>query len=89
MALEFTVDAGFSELIIEGDNVNIMKAISSTQVDYSHLGHVHYNKSGLWWRNFSSQYVLISLPNTYGDEIAFITLALSHNVLMMKMFRHQ
>ena len=40
MALEFTVDAGFSELIIEGDNVNIMKAISSTQVDYSHLGHV-------------------------------------------------
>ena len=30
---------------------------------------VHYNKSGLWWWNQSSQYVLISSPNTYGDEM--------------------
>ena len=29
----------------------------------------HYNKSELWWRNLSSQYVLILSPNTYGDEI--------------------
>ena len=29
----------------------------------------HYNKSGLWWWNLSSQYVLISSPNTYGDEM--------------------
>jgi len=32
---------------------------------------VHYNKSGLWWQNFSSQYILISSPKTYKDEAAF------------------
>lgn len=28
-ALEFSIDAGFTELIIEGDNVNVMNSISS------------------------------------------------------------
>lgn len=28
-ALEFSIDADFSELIIEGDNANVMRAISS------------------------------------------------------------
>lgn len=40
-ALEFAADAGFSELIIEGDNANVMKAITSTRVDCSRLGHVY------------------------------------------------
>ena len=39
-ALEFTIDAGFSELVIEGDNANIMRSISSTSLDRSRLGHV-------------------------------------------------
>ena len=28
-SMEFAVDAGFTKLIIEGDNVNVMQAISS------------------------------------------------------------
>ena len=28
-ALEFSIDAGFMDLIIEGDNVNVMRSISS------------------------------------------------------------
>ena len=39
-ALEFSIDVGFSELVIEGDNINIMKAISSSTANHSLLGHV-------------------------------------------------
>lgn len=39
-ALEFSIDAGFSELIIEGDNANVMRAISSSLPNHSLLGHI-------------------------------------------------
>ena len=38
--IEFSIEAGFSELVIEGDNINIMKAISSSTDNHSLLGHV-------------------------------------------------
>ena len=40
-AMEFAVDAGFSDLIIEGDNAEVMKAISSPRVNCSRLGHIY------------------------------------------------
>ena len=40
-AMEFAVDAGFSDLIIEGDNAEVMKAISSPRVNCSQLGHIY------------------------------------------------
>ena len=39
-ALEFAVDAGFLELIVEGDNVNVMRAVSSSTLNFSMLGNV-------------------------------------------------
>ena len=39
-ALEFAVDAGFSELIVEGDNINVMRAVSSSTMNFSMLGNV-------------------------------------------------
>ena len=42
-ALEFAVDASFSNLIIEGDNVTVMQTISSTQPNLSQLGLVNEN----------------------------------------------
>lgn len=39
-ALEFVVDAGFSGLVVEGDNVNVMRAISSSTLNLSMLGNV-------------------------------------------------
>ena len=39
-ALEFAVDAGFSELVVEGDNVNVMRAVSSSTMNLSLLGNV-------------------------------------------------
>ena len=32
-AIEFAVDVGFSELVIEGDNSSAMKAISTSKID--------------------------------------------------------
>ena len=37
-SLEFAVDAGFSSLIIEGDNANVIQAISSSLPNNSFLG---------------------------------------------------
>ena len=37
-AMEFVVDAGFSELVVEGDNVNVMKKICSPTPNLSLLG---------------------------------------------------
>ena len=34
-ALEFAIDAGFSDLIVEGDNSNVIRAIVSSQTDWS------------------------------------------------------
>ena len=39
-ALEFAVDAGFSKLIVEGDNINVMRAVSSSTMNFSMLGNV-------------------------------------------------
>ena len=39
-AIEFTMDAGFSEFIIEGDNSIVMHAISSLNANQSLLGNV-------------------------------------------------
>ena len=42
-AMEFVVDASFSEIILKGDNVNVMKAISSPSVNLSQLGLIYEN----------------------------------------------
>ena len=39
-AIEFAVDAGFSKLIIEGDNINVIQAISSSLENNSLFGNV-------------------------------------------------
>ena len=39
--MEFALDAGFSDLIMEGDNSNVMRSIVSTQLDWSRLGNLY------------------------------------------------
>ena len=39
-SMEFAVDAGFTKLIIEGDNVNVMQVISLSHINCSLLGYV-------------------------------------------------
>lgn len=56
-ALEFAIDAGFSDLVVEGDNVNVMRAIALTCMDNSRLGivieDIHCLMSGLRWSSVS------------------------------------
>ncbi|XP_075659244.1 uncharacterized protein LOC142629149 [Castanea sativa] len=40
-AMEFAIDAGFSDLIVEGDNSTVMKSIVSAQTDWSRLGNLY------------------------------------------------
>ena len=39
--VEFAMDAGFMDLVIEGDNAVVMKAIASLRLDRSRLGHIY------------------------------------------------
>nr|XP_023923653.1 uncharacterized protein LOC112035046 [Quercus suber] len=52
-ALEFAIDVGISDLIIEGDNASVMRAVASNFMDGSRLGNVlediHCLMSGLRW----------------------------------------
>ena len=52
-SLEFAVDAGFSSLIIEGDNANVIQAISSSLLNNSVLGcvvdDIRHLIHGLYW----------------------------------------
>ncbi|KAK9999683.1 hypothetical protein SO802_019286 [Lithocarpus litseifolius] len=40
-AIEFAIDAGFMDLVIEGDNAAVMKATASPRLDRSRLGHIY------------------------------------------------
>ncbi|KAK9986973.1 hypothetical protein SO802_031924 [Lithocarpus litseifolius] len=52
-AIEFAVDVGFSELVIEGDNFCVIKVVLALQDDYSLLGNVigdiHHLVRNLQW----------------------------------------
>lgn len=40
-ALEFAVDAGFMDVVLEGDNSSVMRAISTGRANRSRLGHIY------------------------------------------------
>ena len=48
-AIEFAVDAGFSRMIIEGDNINVIHAISSSAENTSPFGNVVDDIRHLMW----------------------------------------
>ena len=56
-AVEFAIDVGFLELVIEGDNVVVMTSLSHGGPNMSQLGHVVHDiqwlATGLRWASFS------------------------------------
>ena len=52
------MDAGFTDLVIEGDNENVMRSVSASGADLSRLGHIiqdiKWLAHGLRWVSFSS-----------------------------------
>ena len=40
-SLEFAIDAGFREIVLEGDNATVIKSLMSPRVNRSRLGHIY------------------------------------------------
>ena len=76
-AIEFATDVGFSKLVNEGDNVNVMKAISSSMVDLSLLRNVvddvRHFLLGLQW-------VTICYTRRGGNRIAHALAQYARNI---------
>ena len=76
-AIEFSMEAGFSELIIEGDNTTVMKAVSGSSGGHSLLGHfyedIHCCLHGL-------HSVSISCIRRGGNKVAHILAQLARNI---------
>ena len=76
-AIEFTVDAGFSELVIEGDNSSAMTTISTMKIDQSLLGNVvgdiqHLIRNLLWVR--------IDFVRRGGNRVAHVLAQFARNI---------
>ena len=58
-ALEFAVDAGFTELVLEGDNMSVMKSITSIRSNRSRLGHIYADTQCIaaGFQSFSANFV--------------------------------
>ena len=73
-AIEFAMDAGFAGLVIEGDNTNVMHAISSLKADRSLIG--------MWWVIFSKWFaVCTGWIFAAREEQAIRSLMCLHNIL--------
>ena len=77
-ALEFSMEAGFSNLVIEGDNSNVMRAISSSVANNSLFGHIvddirHYISS--------RQLVAFSCVKRKGNMVAHSLARFARNIV--------
>ena len=76
-AIEFAVDAGFSELVLEGDNSSAMTIISMLKIDQSLLGNVvgdiqHLIRNLLWAR--------IDCVRRGGNRVAHVLAQFTRNI---------
>ena len=76
-ALEFSMEAGFSNLVIEGDNSNVMRAILSSIANNSLFGHIvddirHYISS--------RQLVAFSCVKRKGNMVAHSLARFARNI---------
>ena len=76
-AIEFVVDAGFSELVIEGDNSSAMTAISTLKIDQSLLGNVVGDIQHLIC---NLQWVRIDCVRGGGNRVAHVLAQFARNI---------
>ena len=77
-ALEFAMEAGFSNLVIEGDNSNVMRALSASAVNNSLYGHVvdDIRSYFLGW-----QFVGLSCVKREGNMVAHSLARFARNIV--------
>ena len=77
-AIEFTVDVGFSRLIVEGDNINVTRAISSSLENTSPFGNVVDDIHHLLR---SLQLVSVGCIRRGGNQVAHVLAQFARNTL--------
>nr|POF27312.1 hypothetical protein CFP56_25568 [Quercus suber] len=77
-AIEFAVDVGFSELVIEGDNNSTMTAISTVKIDQSLLGNVVGDIQHLI-RNL--HWIRIDCIRRGGNQVAHVLAQFARNII--------
>ena len=77
-ALEFAMDAGFSRLIVEGDNINVTRAISSSLENTSPFGNVLDDIRHLLR---SLQWVSVCCIRRGGNQVAHVLAHYARNSL--------
>ena len=77
-AIEFAVDAGFLRLIVEGDNINVIHAISSSLENTSPFGNVLDDIRHLLR---SLQWVSVGCTRRGGNQVAHVLAQYARNSL--------
>ncbi|XP_075655242.1 uncharacterized protein LOC142625480 [Castanea sativa] len=76
-AVEFAVDIGFSELVIEGDNAAVMTSLSSPGPNMSRLGHIVHD---IQWMATGFRWVYVSHVNRDANSVAHLLARYAKNV---------
>ena len=66
-ALEFACEAGFTDLVVEGDNLSVMKSLAASKTDHSWLGHIIQD---IKWLTRSFRKVLFSYVRRAANSVA-------------------
>ena len=84
-AVEFAVDTGFSDLIIEGDNMEVIRAISSARDNASRLGHIYEDIRCLAanLREWSTSWVRRN-ANTVAHSLAQFAREIEHEIVWLE-----
>ena len=77
-ALEFSVDAGFSKVIVDGDNETVMRAVSSSSRTHSWLGNIYEDVK---WLLRGMQVVSVNSIKREGNEVANVLARHAKNVV--------
>ena len=66
-ALELTVDAGFTKVILEGDNATVLKTISQAQPNFSRLRLIYED---IWCLAASFRSILVNCVRRCANSVA-------------------
>ena len=77
-AMEFAIDVGFTNLVINGDNAAVMSSISSLGVDQSRLGHIIQD---IQWLAQGPRWVCFSHVNRGANFVAHSLARYAKNVI--------
>lgn len=84
-AVEFAMEARFRDLILEGDNVNVMKSLMVPKSNYGSLGHIYEDIRGMV---MGLRYVSVSCvkreSNFVAHSLAMFARQVDHDIIWLE-----